>query len=203
MMVSSNLLARGSSSFYSRMYSSLVENTIKTYQLAKEFNKTTSLMRLNFLENLESRSDGGLLDEKLRDSWARNIYGLARMIPDIEKKQRNRQTILRIPKFREMTAAQWQRARGPELVYWLAKSFGLLGPILPQDINVKYHVEINYGANLSAERGNFLVPSPKMMYPCIKVYSIRPDRLYSFIIVDADYPIIQINRRVQFCLWTK
>jgi len=60
--------------------------------------------------------------EEMQRQWRHHEYALLRMSSSTEKKLRRGGTALPIPKFSEMTMAQWQRNHGPQLVLQTGQS---------------------------------------------------------------------------------
>ncbi len=84
----------------------------------------------------------------------------------------------------------------------MAKTYGLLGTILPYEVEGRSHVEVSYAGN-SAKRGNVVLPSDSLWSPVVSVQSCSKAKLYSCLIVDADVPDEAVGRRMQICLWAK
>jgi hypothetical protein len=84
----------------------------------------------------------------------------------------------------------------------LAKSYGLLGAVLNYESEGKTHVEFAYG-NVSAKRGNFILPFGEMQNPTISIQGAEKEKFYSAVLIDADVPLKESNCRAQLILWAK
>ncbi len=159
-------------------------------------------VRTALLEHGEMEMEQPERTKKLRQVWRKHICAAIRGQEQAEQSLRRGGTPFKIPRFCEMSAAQWRAVEGPMHLRWLAKAYGLLGPVLPYEAEASRHLELRFGG-LVARRGNFLLHSEEMLHPEIQVRECAPLKQYSLFLIDADYPNESSRRREQYCLWAK
>lgn len=140
--------------------------------------------------------------KRLRSTWRNHIYAAIRGQEEVESSLRKGRTPFKIPKFCEMSMSQWNAVEGPMHLRWLAKAYGLLGPILPYEAEASQHVELSF-KDLVAKRGNLLLSSDEMMYPRVRVAHCHSPDQFSLFLLDADHPNEGTKRREQYCLWSR
>ncbi|PJF18075.1 hypothetical protein PSACC_02097 [Paramicrosporidium saccamoebae] len=186
----------------------LPTRTHAAFQWALKFNKECSKGRLEQLQALERQlgmktpdadSEKGRLVYR---SWRHCLSGAIRINTALERRIRVGRLAFSLPESREMTSAQWNSSGGALQLRCLAKSYGLLGSVLNYDSEGKTHVELSF-QEATAKRGNFILPSDSMSRPCVSIQNADPQKFYSTIMVDADVPLEQLNRRCQLTLWAK
>jgi hypothetical protein len=186
----------------------LPSRTHAAFQCALKFNKKCLKGRLEQLQTLEGELGTETLDidsEKGRlvyRSWRHCLNGAIRANTALERRIRVGRLAFSLPESKEMTSAQWNSVGGALQLRCLAKSYGLLGSVLNYDSEGKTHVELSFHET-TAKRGNFILPSDAMSRPCVSIQNADPHKFYSTIMIDADVPLEQLNRRCQLSLWAK
>lgn len=87
---------------------------------------------------------------------------------------------------------------------FLARTYGLLGPVLPCDTQPSSHVDMKFSRGPVAKRGNVILPCDEMFDTRVSTrYDKSGESLFSVFVFDADYPDEQESNRFQKCLWAK
>lgn len=139
---------------------------------------------------------------ELKRKWRRHILASFKVDAQVDSALRQGRTPLSMPKYGELSRQQWEQLDGPLHLRLLGKSFGIVGPILPYEVEAKTHLEVCYGSQ-SAKRGNLLLSCDAMWDPSVSFRHCGTHRFYSLLVVDADVPCEDMKQRLPLGLWAK
>lgn len=177
------------------------------YNAARTVNAEIMQTRLGMIRTLESEincargEDQSVVDE-LRKKRRRHLLAGFRVNPQVEVDLRRGKTPLSMLKYAQVSRQQWERLDGPLHLRLLGKSFGLVGSLLPYEVEAKTNMELCYG-KLSAKRGNVLLDFDAMWDPSVSFRHDSSGRLYSLVMLDVDVPSEELKQRFQLGLWAK
>ena len=104
------------------MTAEVLSKTRTAFELAAQFNRQLLQKRVGAFEALKGElsllpADAPKEDTRgLRQKYQQQLYGILRARPTIEKGLRAGRTPLKVPTFKEMSAAQWELVKGPQQV---------------------------------------------------------------------------------------